>query len=160
MKIASFIILAVFSTLICSCKSKSPQEEPNEVILKIEKRIDTEKDFVYPNNFIEQAQNEIILDVDTWFEARRVFGNPHKFNFTHQDRNYLVIINCPYSGRAATFSYILEEQKDGHVLLQVLHHPEGSIAQSVELKYGSLVFKDHTGRPVLSFLLTQYSFAP
>ena len=122
---AGFIALALLSTLVFSCAPTSPK----------------------------QVQGKLILDLDEWFEAERGFGVPDKFRITHQGRNYLVFINCPFSGRAATFSYILEQREGGHVLLQKLHHPEGSIAVSVELEHGALVFKDYNGYPVLEYTL-------
>ena len=101
----------------------------------------------------QQEQSKVIPDVDKWFKAERGFGPPEKFTIEHEGKTYLVMINCPYSGRAATYSYILEKDDGGYVLVQKLHHPEGSIAHSVKLEHGALVFKGHNDRSVLWYFL-------
>jgi len=103
----------------------------------------------------QQDQSEVIPDVDKWFETERGFGAPDRFTIEHGGKSYLILINSPYSGRDATFSYILEKCSKGHVLLQKLHHPEGAIAYSVELEHDALVFKGSNKRPVLSYMLKE-----
>ena len=89
-------------------------------------------------------------EIKVWAEENKGFGTPKSKNIKANGKKVLIIWNCPFSGRAATYAYsYIKDGGSWKLALNRLIEGTNDLSVDFDKESNSIVYKSSSGEVVL-----------
>jgi hypothetical protein len=89
-------------------------------------------------------------EIKTWMEENKGLGTPKSKKIKENGKKFLIIWNCPFSGRAATYAYsYMKEGGSWKLVLNRLIEGTNDLSVDYDKESNSIVYKSSSGEIVL-----------